>query len=251
MQNIVGIKYIGKKDSQEDSICNTGAIWLPDEVINFSQDMAKKLTVHTDSFLEVEFDEAAKTYSSEKKVSIQPVLEFKNIAGMGADELVGFARSEFNKAVVVDGRSVEDLRAEVLGYLSARNLNLNDEFPLIQVDKNTISIVVTDDEYNRYVSKELALVLVPVAPVETKGKDLGVAGVAPSDNEVATNEQLDAAEAKQDGKLDENLPTLTELLASLSTKKELQAFAKENNVTYANSMNETQLRAKLLRELNK
>lgn len=48
-----------------------------------------------------------------------------------------------------------------------------------------------------------------------------------------------------------DLPKLTEFLASLSTKKELQAFAKENNVTYANSMNETQLRAKLLRELNK
>jgi hypothetical protein len=46
------------------------------------------------------------------------------------------------------------------------------------------------------------------------------------------------------------LPTLTELLASLSTKAELHAFCKENNVKYANSMNEHQLRAKLLKELN-
>ena len=62
------------------------------------------------------------------------------------------------------------------------------------------------------------------------------------------NESLTDAEKPAE---DANLPTLLELLASLSTKKELQAFAKEYKVTYSNTMTEAQLRAKLLRDLTK
>ncbi len=48
--NIVGIRYVGKKELQEDTVTNSGATWVQEQVNNFSENLAKELLVHTDSF---------------------------------------------------------------------------------------------------------------------------------------------------------------------------------------------------------
>lgn len=89
----------------------------------------------------------------------------------------------------------------------------------------------------------------PEAPAElgAPSEAVVVTTLPPTESQEPAKESKFAGEKLESD--DADLPTLSELLASLSTKKELQAFAKENNVPYANSMTEAQLRAKLLRDL--
>lgn len=255
---ILGVKYIGLKDSQEDTVCGSGAFWKPDQVLNFDEDAANKLLVHSDSFVLAELSPSANIYGLKKQNAVNEIVEplgYYNMNAMDLAELSLFAKRHLNM-VVDQGRSIEESKAMIQAKLS---LDARYDPQGETVSDYVISKTVTKQEFEAYQAGELVLQLVTAEVDEaTLEKDLATLRATFNEIDVKTAESveptvsthaiesvLDAEKVEQK----EDLPTLPELLASLSTKKELQDFAKENKVSYANSMTEAQLRAKLLREV--
>jgi hypothetical protein len=173
---------------------------------------------------------------------------------MDAKALATYSRMEFNKNVNLDdGRSIEAIRSEVFSYMTNANLDLEAEHQSrLLAGGMILEKEVTAEEYKAVIDGLLILKLVPalntsVNPVllDRQGAviDLTDANVPAYDSNAATDAQTEGAN-------EENLPTLTELLAGLD-KAGLIEFAKEHSISFANSMNPDQLRAKIIRDLNK
>jgi len=253
MSKIVGIRFIANKDLMEDTVANSGATWVKDQVNNFSENLAILLLAHPDVFELAEVDADADTYIGKRTTagSIVPV-SFVNLNAMDAPQLAAYARLEFNRNVnLEDGRTVDQIRSEVNGYMTNNNLDREASEKVLSSGL-MLEKEVTAEEYQAVLDGVLVLKLVAIKPQaqHNAGNNslppdatvlddvLKPAVEVETVAETATNEANYAIEAL----------TLQDLLLSLD-KSGLIAFAKQENVTYANSMNVEQLRAKLMREL--
>lgn len=223
MNHIIGIRYIGKKERKEDTLLGTGAVWLPGQVHNFAEALARQLLQHTDIYEEAPVAIDGDTFmgkSANGKATEAPAIPYVNLTGMDVDQLALFARREFNRTIDTE-RDVELVRAEVHRLMTTSNMDeianeieagkgLNGGIPY--------AIRVSEPELEALMSGQLVVRLVPAE----------VADEAPapelSDEERAA---LAQAEVENDGKQE---PTLDELLASLTTKDELLAFAVQEGV---------------------
>lgn len=234
----IGVKYIGGNESKEDTICNSGAIWKKNEVFNFEEESAKKLAVHTDSFALVDMSPKVKTFANKAVGTVDNYEPFPSLAGMSVEEIATLASVRYGINIETEGREKDDVVFDALNRIKAASLRADATELGIKV-LPVVSMTVSEEEYKEYIAGRLELILTPVEAKPTvKVNPVVLTPIF----EPAVEEIKEAKEA--------DLPTLSELLASLSTKKELQAFAKEQGITYANSMNEMQLRAKLIRELS-
>jgi hypothetical protein len=234
---IVGIRYIGKKDRQEDTVCKTGAVWLPGQVHNFSGELAVKLLVHTDSFEIAPLSLDGQTYLARKSApkgrEVAPVV---NLMAMSIEQMAHFARFEFNRVVHTDGKSVEDVRREVHALMSNHNLDLEAErrTETTVPDNRMVPYHASPEEYAALMA---GTVVLAVVPAETHIIQCGLSYVTDK-NGVDIAQSADNDEAKP----------LPELLASLE-KPELMAFAKQEGVSFSNNFSAEKLREKILTEL--
>lgn len=247
----IGVKYIGGNETREDTICNTGAVWAQGEVLNFEEESAKKLAVHTDSFLLVDMSSTAKTYSNKQINTVDNYEPFPSLASMDAEQIAALASVRYGIKIDIEGREKDDVVFDALNRIKAANLRADATELGVNV-LPVISLTVTDEEYKRYIAQELVLVLVPkrepddvLLPLEAMSEKLVTAEVVPD----VLPEPVSFVEASPLAIVTpapiETLPTLPELLAQLG-KKGLMTLAKENNVPVANTMSVEKLRDKLI-----
>lgn len=243
--NIIGVKYIGKKDYQIDSVCNTDATWTEGQIVNFDEVSANKLLVHADSFIAADMQKGQDIFS-ETVNYVKPddnleKLGHFDLNKMDIEQLEVFAMRNFGKRIDKN-LGLDAARSEVQGLVRLDSIHSNvskvENKNGVKVDKFTITFEVTKPEYEAYEQGIYEPKL--VAKVENKKvKEEPV--IDPKLAEVSQPLVVTKDAEKE-------LPTLEALLNSLD-KKELQEFARQNKVKYANTMNEKQLRIKLLREL--
>lgn len=267
--NIVGVKYIGGKPRKEDNVAGTGAVWVPGQVINFTQDVASKLVQFNTVWELVGANPNGETYLGTKKnpaLAIEPV-PFININEMDAASLVAYARVEFNK-VLDAGTEIEALRTQVHGLMV--NQTLDEAETANQKEQlYNISLQVTESERDAFLAGDLILRLVPkldegpAVPVIFKAEMLegiGLTDLQPSNvivlesnNNIATitkptteplNEQSTTTETANAQVENQDEP-LEVTLAKLD-KKALREMCKELGIPVSNTMSEVVLRNKLL-----
>lgn len=261
---LVGIRFIANKDLMEDTVTNSGAVWTQGQVLNFSANLAIQLLNHPDVFELADLDPDADTFLGKvtKGGSIEPV-SFININAMDEKALAAYSRMEFNKNVNLEnGRTLEEIRSEVFSYMTNANLDLEaiDKTRLL-ASGMILEKEVTVEEYKAVLEGVLVLKLVPAVAISTNPSFTGGNADDLLDRQGAVIDLIDtntAAEvltsdteaetAAEKPAIAEESLTLPELVAKLD-KEELRAFAKQESVPYANSMNEDQLRAKLIRDL--
>lgn len=244
---IVGIRFIANKELMEDTVANTGATWVKNQVNNFSENLAKLLLVHPDVFELADIDPDAETYIGKRTVNggIEPVA-FINLNAMDAKQLAAYAKMEFNRVVDTE-QAIEVIRSEVHAYMTNNNLDLEaTEKSRITSGGMILEKEVTAEEYQMVLAGVLELKLVAVTELVANTV------IEPETNNVivddANNDDIKPSDIELGKKVDNPELTLPELVASLD-KNGLRALARQEKVTYANSMNEEQLRAKLLRDL--
>jgi len=222
MSKIIGIRYIGKKPTKGDTIFNTGAVWKPGQVHNFAEPMAKRLLQHTDSFEEAPVNADGDTFMGSKAASREaPVSVYANLSNMDAAQLSLFAKRELNRTVDVEGRDIEAVRAEVHRLMVTSNMDeIASEAAAGAPDGFSYQVMVSAAELEALMSGQLVVKLVPaeVADEVPAGK---------SNPDLTDEERAAQAEAANAGNQE---PTLDELLASLTTKDELLAFAIQEGV---------------------
>lgn len=215
MNKITGIRYIGKKSMMEDTVLNTGAVWMPSQVHNFAASLAKVLLEHTDCFEEAPVTVDGETYMSGKGGSVRqeaPVITYVNLTNMDAPQLALFAKREYGRSIETEGRAVDAVRDEVHRLMVTSNMDAIAEEILGDVPYGIpYTIMVSAAEYEALIS---GLVVAKIVPAE-------VAGEIP---ENAAQAVIDAAAASADA------PTLEQLLSSLD-KGGLLAFAAQEGVT--------------------
>lgn len=251
MSHIIGVQYVGKKPSQEDDVCKTGAVWTSaGQVLNFGAALAKRLLVHTDSFAEAAVDPAAKVYltaGDQDRLRVQkpetpPVI---NLSLMGVEQLAMFARMEFNRVLQTEGKTEDAVRAEVHALM--RSATLTEEGDRLQSaqqamdeGRTALTFMATPEEAEAFRAGTVALALVPVE-VELADGD----GAAPSGGAAGATEPAGDGSAAAGG---DEVPTLETLLAGLN-RDELVDFAKQEGVEHHHKLGEDKLRALLFETL--
>lgn len=245
MSHIIGVKYVGKKPSQEDDVCKTGAVWTAlGQVLNFGEALAKRLLVHTDSFAEAPVDPAAKVYLTAgdqdrfrvQKPETPPVI---NLSLMGVEQLALFARMEFNRVLQTEGKTEEAVRAEVHALM--RSATLTEEGDRLQSaqqamddGRTPLTFMATPEEAEAFRAGTVALALVPVEVELAAGNDAPPAEIPAGDGAAPSG--------------DGALPTLEALLAGLN-RDQLVDFAAQEGVEHHHKLGEDRLRALLLETL--
>lgn len=214
MNSIVGVRYIGKKENHEDSMLNTGAVWASGQVHNFHESLARRLLEHSGTYEEAPVSAAGDTFMSGKKDSgVREPVAYVNINGMDKEQLAVFARREFLRPVDIEGRSDEDVRAEVHRLMAVHNM---DEIAAEsgQGEKHGFkyTILVSADEYEALVSGDLVVRLVPAEVLVASQTEQNITPA-----ETGSQEAADPA------------PTLDELLGSLD-EDGLVAFARQEGI---------------------
>lgn len=238
MNNIIGIRYVGKKDRQEDTVCKTGAVWLPGQVHNFGGALAKALLVHTDSFAESPISADGGTFLTMGKGRAlnkqHDVAAFVNLNGMSIDQLVHFARRELDRVVQIDGKDEMQIRREVLSLMTNHSLDVEAERKKAEQSEDgrtPLTFMATAEEYAALNDGTVKLALVPTEILRAV-------------TEPAADDQSKA----EGGKEDSAPPSLTELLASLE-KPQLMDFARQEGISFSNNIPADKLREKIFAEL--
>ncbi len=253
MNNIIGIRYVGKKDRQEDTVCKTGAVWLPGQVHNFGGALAKALLVHTDSFAEAPISSDGGTFLTMGKGRAlnkqHDVAAFVNINGMSVEQLVHFARRELDRVVQIDGKDEMQIRREVLSLMTNHSLDVEAERRIAEKaedGRTPVTYMATAEEYAALNDGTVKLALVPaeIMLTNTEPKSGGAEG---SDGDAGDASKKpdgdgDAGEAGQP-------PTLTELLQTLE-KPQLMDFARQEGISFSNNIPADKLREKIFAELS-
>jgi len=239
---IVGIRYVGKKDRQEDTVCKTGAVWFPGQVHNFGGALAKALLVHTDSFAEAPISADGGTFLTMGKGRAlnkqHDVAAFVNLNGMSIDQLVHFARRELDRVVQIDGKDEAQIRREVLSLMTNHSLDVEAERKKAEQSEDgrtPVTFMATAEEYAALNEGTVKLALVPA--------EVMLADTEPTSGEAKGSDVQggDAAEAGQP-------PTLAELLQTLE-KPQLMDFARQEGITFSNNIPADKLREKIFAEL--
>lgn len=229
MNKIIGIRYIGKKDVCEDSVTNSGAVWLPGQVLNFSAKLSAKLLEHATVWEATDVDSTAETFVSGGKEPGQAAdpVAYVNLNAMKAPEMALYAKREFNRVIDIDGRKESEVRSDVIRLMSIQTLDELGLQRLAVQDKVAWVTMVTPDEYQALAD---GLVKVLISPVV---KDM------PGDQ----HEAIDDGKAIL-GEFNEQPPSLYELLESLD-KKGLLDLAKQEGKAIDGRLGATQIRALL------
>lgn len=238
MNNIIGIRYVGKKDRQEDTVCKTGAVWLPGQVHNFGGALAKALLVHTDSFAEAPISSDGGTFLTMGKGRAlnkqHDVAAFVNINGMSVEQLVHFARRELDRVVQIDGKDEMQIRREVLSLMTNHSLDVEAERRIAEKaedGRTPVTYMATAEEYAALNEGTVKLALVPTEILQ--------AVIEPAADD----------QSKTEGDEEDNAPpSLTELLASLE-KPQLMDFARQEGIKFSNNIPADKLREKIFAEL--
>ena len=233
---ITGIRYIGKKDRQEDTVCQTGAVWLPGQVHNFGGELAKALLVHTDSFASAPISADGGTYLTMGKGRAlnksHDVAAFVNLNAMNVEQLVHFARRELDRVVQTDGKDEGQIRREVLALMTNHSLDLEAERKTAEAAEDgrlPVTYMATAEEYAALREGTVKLALVPT--------EILLATVAP---DVAAEPVADSTPPAA--------PTLADLLPTLD-KPQLMDFARQEGVSFSNNIPADKLREKIFAEL--
>jgi hypothetical protein len=235
---IVGIRYVGKKDRQEDTVCKTGAVWLPGQIHNFGGELAKALLVHTDSFARAPISADGGTFLTMGKGRAlnkqHDVAAFVNLNGMSIDQLVHFARRELDRVVQIDGKDEAQIRREVLSLMTNHSLDMEAERKKAEQSEDgrtPVTFMATAEEYAALNEGTVKLALVPTEILQ--------AVIEPAADD----------QSKTEGDEEDNAPpSLTELLASLE-KPQLMDFARQEGITFSNNIPADKLREKIFAEL--
>lgn len=161
---IIGVRYIGKKDSQSDTVCKTGAVWSPGQVHNFASGLAQRMFLHTDSFEPAEIDMSGQTFMSAGKSQARESASYISLSAMTPDQLVHLARFEFNRVINPAGKSVDQLRQEVQSLMVSHSLDvLADEQSAGSDTDYRVPVIyqATPEEHAAIKSGDLRLVLMP------------------------------------------------------------------------------------------
>ena len=236
---IVGIRYVGKKDRQEDTVCKTGAVWLPGQIHNFGGELAKALLVHTDSFARAPISADGGTFLTMGKGRAlnkqHDVAAFVNLNGMSIDQLVHFARRELDRVVQIDGKDEAQIRREVLSLMTNHSLDMEAERKKAEQSEDgrtPVTFMATAEEYAALNEGTVKLALVPTEILQ--------AVIEPAADD----------QSKTEGDEEDNAPpSLTELLASLE-KPQLMDFARQEGITFSNNIPADKLREKIFAELS-
>lgn len=253
---IVGIRYVGKKPRQEDTVCKTGAVWLPGQVHNFSAVMAKALLVHTDSFVGAPISMDGGTYLTQGKGRAMnkshDVAAFVNLNGMSIDQLVLFARRELDRVVQTEGKDEAAIRREVHFLMTNHSLDQEAERKQAeQVEDGRIAVIyqATAEECAALKEGTVRLAIVP-AEIQMAARDDAApqTAIAGGGTENASADAATANEANGNAQSEPQAVPLDTLLASLE-KKELMEFAKQEGVSFSNNITAEKLRERLFEEL--
>ncbi len=241
---IVGIRYVGKKDRQEDTVCKTGALWTPGQVHNFGGELAKALLVHTDSFAQAPISADGGTFLTMGKGRAlnkqHDVAAFVNINAMNVEQLVHFARRELDRTVQIDGKDEVQIRREVLSLMTNHSLDMEAERKTAENagdGRTPVTFMATAEEYAALREGSVKLVLVPSEILLAEAKPEHEDSAVVTDN--ADGNKNAGAPA----------PTLAELLPTLE-KPQLMDFARQEGITFSNNIPAEKLREKIYAELS-
>lgn len=129
MIDIVGVKYTGPKPASDDPLFGSSATWLPGEVRNFERSLAARLLVHADSFAESAMNDDEGCYvalPSDERIKREAGTQ-ANVSAMSREELIHFARLQFNRVVHGEGKSDDQIKSEVNTLMALNNIDLLDE----------------------------------------------------------------------------------------------------------------------------
>lgn len=233
MSHIIGIRYIGKKSSKEDTVTNSGAVWVPGQVHNFAEPLARALLVHTDSFEAAPVSIDGDTFMGAKTAKSQaPVITYVNLTNMDAAQLALFARREFNRVVDTDGRDVEEVRADVHRLMLTTNMDeiASEAATAGLADSIPYTLHVSTAEYEALMAGHIVPKLVPA---EVADEIPEAPAAQPADTPPPTTDEA---------------PTLDALLDSLTTKDELLAFAAQEGVEGLNGRHSVETMRERIRD---
>lgn len=238
--SIVGVKYIGAKESKSDNVAGTNAVWKSGEVLNFSSDIAKQLIAYTGVFEIADPDPNASTYIGKvKQDKTADVVPFVNINAMDANALAIYARLNFNQTIDI-AAPIQDLRNQVQNFMVQDNLDqLDAEQKASKKQTQSISLDVDEAEYQAYLHGIVELKLVPVSEQLTANEP-DISAQIKSEIEVESETHVEAIKSENVDDLE-----LAELVAKMD-KKSLLAFARQNKLKFSNTFTEDKLRTLIL-----
>lgn len=151
---IVGVRFIGPNESFTDKYFKTGAEWRIGTVHNFSLSLADKFFSYP-CFERAEISRDGSTFVASTGRKLPEVAANINLHVMDAEKLVHLARYEFNRVINPEGKSIEQVRAEVRTLSVMHSLDLAED----EANSNTVRQVSAD---------ELDLILAPAAELGAK-----------------------------------------------------------------------------------
>ena len=120
---MVGVKYIGNRESHIDNLYGTGLEWVPGQAHSVIKATARMLLAHTDVYEECEansnevvLDKPANGEKDEGRMTALP-----NLEGMDKDALVTFAQQHFGERMHKTMKE-DTMRARILGMIQERGL---------------------------------------------------------------------------------------------------------------------------------
>jgi hypothetical protein len=249
MSDLLGVRYIGTKPQKNDNVLDSGAIWKPNEVINFNEWAALKLIVHKQVWEIANVDHNARTIVVADKKAKQDVRKhepamFSDVNSMDKEQLHKFARLNLLRQMPSD-LSVDELRTQVKSLVTMQSIDdqLN-IFESNQSGKFKLSIVVEEPEYEAYLHGILALKLVPVGGDESTLHDSDSSEVSQdglTEDMTADTDNVDEIESStiteepEEAENEEAVPTLSELLEKMD-KESMIALASNMKVKLTNEL---------------
>jgi len=121
---MIGIKYIGKRETHTDNIYGTNLVWEPDQVHNVENGIAAKMLVHADVYKDaktVKGEKEARAQEKQEEVEEDPLKDvpLPSLDAMDKNALQLFAQQHFGEQL--DGRmTVDTMRDRVAGLINSK-----------------------------------------------------------------------------------------------------------------------------------
>jgi len=115
---MIGIKFIGDRESHIDNLYGTNLTFKPGQVHNVEDAIAKRMLVHTDAYAEAKPVKGAPVAEAEKPAAKEEAEPLPHLGGMGKPELMAFAQQHYGEKLH-HAMSEDNMRAKVLGFIQA------------------------------------------------------------------------------------------------------------------------------------
>ena len=123
--NLIGIKYVGKKDSHHDHLYGTGLTWEPDQIHAVPDGVAQKLLAHDDTYAAEELPANAvqAALSADKSIpegeDRTDSILLPNLSGMDKHALQDFALRTFNERLPATMKE-ETMRTRIQAFANRK-----------------------------------------------------------------------------------------------------------------------------------